>query len=195
VKRRAAPLARDHRATIAMANVKRTFWSPKWSPTRDHGRRLNGTERHVRPIFAIQINTCQDRTKRVGTTANKFRVRCFQSSLAPANASLDPGKATGQRWPQLSMPSAFRKVYLDIERERSIEQLNLAIKMVPAEPAVRHLFAAALQQPKPQQRSQDPRLHRVGRLVPCPGKHRRLWNSAKPRQFLGRLPVIGANRQ
>ena len=69
---------RDHRATIAIANVKRTFWSPNWSRTRDHGPVLNGTERHVRPIFATQINTCHDRTKRVETATNKFRVRCFQ---------------------------------------------------------------------------------------------------------------------
>jgi hypothetical protein len=61
------------------ANVERTFWSPKWSPTGDHGPVLNGMQRHVRPIFAIQINTCQERTKRVGTSINKFRVRCLQA--------------------------------------------------------------------------------------------------------------------
>jgi hypothetical protein len=93
------------------------------------------------------------------------------------------------------MPNTFRKVYADIEREQSIEQLGLAIKMVLPEPAVRHLFAPALQQPKPQQRSQDTRLRRVGRPVQCPGKHRRFRNSAKPGQFLGGLPVIGANQQ
>src|SRR5262249_30987103 len=61
-----------------LRNIQRTFWSPKWSPTGDHGPVPDGTQRCVRPIFAIQINTCQDRTKRVGTAVNKFRVRCFQ---------------------------------------------------------------------------------------------------------------------
>src|SRR5262249_2654548 len=61
-----------------LRNIQRTFWSPKWSPTGDHGPIPDGTQRYVRPIFAIQINTCQDRTKRVGTAVNKFRVRCFQ---------------------------------------------------------------------------------------------------------------------
>jgi hypothetical protein len=58
------------------ANVERTFWSPKWSPTGDHGAGSNGTKWHVRPHFP-QINTCQDRTKRVETATDKFRVRCF----------------------------------------------------------------------------------------------------------------------
>src|SRR5262249_31927621 len=73
----------------AFANVERTI-SPKWSRSRDHASILNGTQRHSRPIFAIQINTRQDRTKRIETAPNKFRVRCFQLSLAPANASLGP---------------------------------------------------------------------------------------------------------
>src|SRR5262245_46398815 len=46
----------------------------------------NGTQRHVRSIFAIQINTCQDRTKRVGTTVTKFSVRCLQPLSAPSMA-------------------------------------------------------------------------------------------------------------
>ncbi len=99
----------------------------------------------MRPIFAIQINPSRDRTKRIGTTVNKFRVRCFQSSLAPANASSDPGKVTGQSWPQPSMPGPFRQVYLDVKGEQSIEQLRLAIKMMLAEPAARKFFAAVLE--------------------------------------------------
>ena len=59
------------RPTTALVNVKRTFWSPNWSRTRDHGSVLNGTDRHARPIFTIQINTCQDRTKRVETAAKE----------------------------------------------------------------------------------------------------------------------------
>ena len=44
---------------------------------------MNGTDRHVRPIFTIQINTCQDRTKPVVETAtNKFQVRCLQALSA-----------------------------------------------------------------------------------------------------------------
>jgi hypothetical protein len=50
-ERQRRPPYRDHRATIAMANVKRTFWSPNWSRTRDHGSVLNGTDRHARLIF------------------------------------------------------------------------------------------------------------------------------------------------
>ena len=121
--------------------------------------------------------------------------RAGQKDMRHCKCLVGPSKVTGQRWRQPSMPSTFRKVYADIEREQSIEQLGLAIKMVLPEPAVRHVFAPALQQPKPQQRSQDSRLRRVGRPVPCPGKHRRFRNSAKPGQFLGGLPVIGANRQ
>src|SRR5262245_31793619 len=49
--------------TRLVANVQRTKWSPKWSRTRDHGPTFNGMKRYVRPIFAIQINTSQDRTK------------------------------------------------------------------------------------------------------------------------------------
>src|SRR6516165_1804754 len=69
------------------------------------------------------------------------------------------------------MPGASRRVYLDVKGEQSLEQLGLAIKMMLAEPAARYLFAAVLR------------------------KHRRLWNGAKPGQFLGGLPVIGANRK
>ena len=68
-------------------NVARTFWSPKWSRTRDHGPVLNGTARHVRPIFAIQINTSRDRTKWAETATNKFRVRCLQALSAPSVAA------------------------------------------------------------------------------------------------------------
>src|SRR5215467_1124399 len=63
--------------------------------------------------------------------------------------------------------------------------------MMLAEPAARYLFAAVLQQSEPEQRSEDFGLHRVGRPVPHLRKHRRIRNSAKPRQFLGGLPVIG----
>ncbi len=72
-------------------------------------------------------------------------VRCFQPRLAPTNASSDPRKITGQRWPQPSMAGPFRQVYLDVKREQSIEQLGLAIKMMLAEPAARNLFAAVLE--------------------------------------------------
>src|SRR5262249_8238669 len=116
-------------------------WSPKWSRTGDHGPALNGTQRHVRPIFAIQINTCRDRTKRAGTAANKFRVRCFQPSLAPAM----PRRTRGKSGPQPSMPGLFRQAYLDVKGEQSLEQLGLAIKMMLAEPAARYLFAAVLE--------------------------------------------------
>jgi hypothetical protein len=57
----------------------------------------------------------------------------------------DPGKVTGQRWPQPSMPGPFRRVYLDVKGEQSIEQLGLAIKMMLAEPAAWNLFAAVLE--------------------------------------------------
>src|SRR5215469_7660936 len=50
-----------------------------------------------------------------------------------------------QRWPQDSMPSPFRQVYLDVKGEQSLEQLGLAIKMMLAEPAARYLFAGGAQ--------------------------------------------------
>src|SRR6516164_5816596 len=70
-----------------------------------------------------------------------------------------------------SLPGPFRQAYLDVKGEQSLEQLGLAIKMMLAEPAARYLFPAVLK------------------------KHRRLRNGAKPGQFLGGLPVIGANRK
>ena len=39
---------------------------------------LKGTRRHAWPQFRIQINTWTDRPSPINTTANKFRVRCFQ---------------------------------------------------------------------------------------------------------------------
>jgi hypothetical protein len=66
--------------------------------------------------------------------------------LSPSsNASSDPGKVTGQRWPQPSMPSRLRQIYLDVKGEQSIEQLGLTIKMMLAEPAARNLFGAVLE--------------------------------------------------
>jgi hypothetical protein len=61
------------------------------------------------------------------------------------HASSDPGKVTGQRWPQPSMPSPFRQIHLDVKGEQSIEQLGLTIKMMLAEPAARNLFVALLE--------------------------------------------------
>ena len=46
-ERQRRPPYPDHRATIAMANVKRTVWSPKWLRTRQHGHGLNGTRQQV----------------------------------------------------------------------------------------------------------------------------------------------------
>lgn len=83
--------------------------------------------------------------EQAGMAEAEFRVRCFQSSMAPSNASSDPGKVTGQRWPQPSMPSPFRQIYLDVKGEQSIEQLGLTIKMMLAEPAARNLFGALLE--------------------------------------------------
>ena len=71
---------REHLATIAMANTKRTFWSPNWSRTRDHGSVLNGTDRHARPIFAIQINTSRDKTKRPKRPPRNFQCGAFHCS-------------------------------------------------------------------------------------------------------------------
>src|SRR6516165_11245717 len=106
-----------------------------------------------------------------------------------------PAARWGRRWPQPSMPGPLRQVYLDVKGEQSLEQLGFAIEMMLAEPAARYLFAAVLKQSEPEQRSEDFGLHRVGRPVPHLRKHHRLRNGAKPRQFLGGLPVIGANRQ
>ena len=48
---------------------------------------MNGTDRHARSIFTIQINSCQDGTKRVETTNNKFQVRCLQALSARSVAA------------------------------------------------------------------------------------------------------------
>jgi hypothetical protein len=100
---------------------------------------------HVNAKFAKQFSTHSHSLTHSGMAEGAFRVRCFQSSLAPANAWSDPGKVTGQRWPQPSMPGPFRQVYLDVKGEQSIEQLRLAIKMMLAEPAARKFFAAVLE--------------------------------------------------
>jgi hypothetical protein len=86
--------------------------------------------------------TRQNRTVR--PLAN-FECGAFNQASHPANASSDPAKVTGQRWPQPSMPSPFRQGYLDVKGEQSIEQLRLAIKMMLAEPAARKFFAAVLE--------------------------------------------------
>jgi hypothetical protein len=93
-------------ALKAPANVQRTKWSPKWSRTRDHERVFNGTKRDARSIFAIPINTCRVRTKRVGTTATKFRVRCFQPlSHLSEPLQIMTFRADGQR---RKMPICYR---------------------------------------------------------------------------------------
>ena len=61
-------------------------------------------------------------------------------------------------WRQIMVPSvtgALRKIHFDIERQQPIEQRRLAIIMPRLEAAVADLFAAVLQQTKPQQRPQD----------------------------------------
>jgi hypothetical protein len=70
-----------------------------------------------------------------------------QIEIPRAAGPLDVGKAqvTGQHWPQPSMPSPFRQIYLDVKGEQSIEQLGLTIKMMLAEPAARNLFGALLE--------------------------------------------------
>ena len=56
-------LTQDALKGAAAANVERTKCSPVWGRTGDHGPESNGTHRHVRPVFTIQINTCRGRTK------------------------------------------------------------------------------------------------------------------------------------
>jgi len=67
-----------------------------------------------------------------------------------------------------SVTGPYHKIRFDIEREQPIKQWGLAIIVPLRELAVLNLFAAVLQQPEPQQRSQDSRLHGVGRPVPGP---------------------------
>jgi hypothetical protein len=47
--------------------------------------------------------------------------------------------------PQASMLGSFRPVYVDLKGEQSLEQLGLAIKMMPAESAARNFFTAVFE--------------------------------------------------
>jgi hypothetical protein len=66
--------AHQHSVRLNPANIERTFWSPKWSRTRDHRMELNGTRRHAWPQFQIQINTWTDRPSPInaGTRRNSL---------------------------------------------------------------------------------------------------------------------------
>ena len=66
--------AHQHSVRLNPANIERTFWSPKWSRTRDHLMELNGTRRHAWPQFQIQINTWTDRPSPInaGTRRNSL---------------------------------------------------------------------------------------------------------------------------
>jgi hypothetical protein len=43
------------------------------------------------------------------------------------------------------MPGSFRPVYVDVKGEQSLEQLGLAVKMMPAESAARNFFTAVFE--------------------------------------------------
>src|SRR4051794_20823111 len=90
-------------------------------------------------------------------------------------------------WRQIMVPSVtgtLPKIHFDIEREQSIKQRRLAIIMPGLEAAVADLFAAVLEQTKPQQTPQHSGLHGVGRPVPCPRQNGRLRDGTQPRQLL-----------
>src|SRR6266566_7300953 len=92
-----------------------------------------------------------------------------------------------------SVTGALRKIHFDIKREQPIEQGHLAIVMPRCESAVGDLFTTVLQQSEPQQRTQDSRLHGVGRSVPRPRQYGRLRDGAQPRQLLAGLPAVRGN--
>ena len=71
------------------------------------------------------------------------RISSSVLSIMPANASSGPWRVGGC-WPQPSMPGPFRQAYLDVKGEQSLEQLDLAIKMMLAEPTARYLFPPVL---------------------------------------------------
>jgi hypothetical protein len=104
---------------------------------------LNGTKRYVRPIFAIQINTCRDRTKRVGTVINKFRVRCFQplsalSMAAKRSIWFDRFRASPyaapKRWDDRWFGASERESYNDIKR----------VGRTPSPPRIKYLTCLML---------------------------------------------------
>ncbi len=54
------------------ANVQRTIWSPNWSPTRDHGPALTGTDRHAVkfPITSQHCNRTEQNAP--GSSASNY---------------------------------------------------------------------------------------------------------------------------
>jgi hypothetical protein len=101
------------------------------------------TDESVRILTRKQISRPSPRFSKLGPKGGSVAppTKC----LRQLRRSSDPGKVTGQRWPQPSMPSPFRQIYLDVKGEQSIEQLGLTIKMMLAEPAARNLFGALLE--------------------------------------------------
>jgi hypothetical protein len=95
-----------------------------WKPHRVEAHRLTNircfatkAEPRERRAIILVTKMVANRSPRAGIERDGTAVRYFQSSLAPANASSDPGKVTGQRWPQHSMSGPFRQVYLDVKGE------------------------------------------------------------------------------
>ena len=93
-----------------------------------------------------------------------------------------------------SMSGSLHQIHCDVERQHLVEQGCLAIEMMLVEPTLRDLFATVFEQSEPQQRSEDPGLHRVCGSVPRSGKHRGLRDGAEPCQLLAGLPVGCRNR-
>src|SRR5262245_56256449 len=74
-------------APKGIVNATRTKWSPNWSRTRDHRSASDNTKRTGAVDFAIQINTCRDKTKRDDTAVNKFTSRFEQRHLRLASST------------------------------------------------------------------------------------------------------------
>src|SRR4051812_42269780 len=70
------------------------------------------------------------------------------------------------------MSESLHRIYRDVESQHSVEQGCLTIEMMLAGPALCDLFVAVFEQSEPEQRSEDPGLHRIGRPVPRSRKHR-----------------------
>ena len=76
-ERQRRPPYHDHRD----GECQETFWSPKWSRTRDHGSVLNGTDRHARSISQYKstlVRTERNEPKRPPTNFSFRRVYQFR---------------------------------------------------------------------------------------------------------------------
>jgi len=120
---------------------------------------------------------CRYRVELTAADLTPYAVVQAQSFWTTAYGETTTSGSLCRRWPAMqdrgakpigmariiqSVKGALSKIQFDIERDQSVEQRHLAIVVPRCESAVGDLFAAVLKQSKPQQRTQDSRLHGAG---------------------------------